>query len=332
MGRCARFGILIKSADVIEKLAHVDQVVLDKTGTLTKGLFEVTSWIVDANESGIDEIVYALESRSTHPIAKALIRFLKSRIDGKELPAVEDFSEKIGRGLSGRIGGHAYSIEGFSDALNESSESGTQIAIYKDQRRVGRVTLGDTLRSDTEKAVSQLRKLGLGVRILSGDCRSAVMSIARKLEIRHRDAFYEATPENKSRLISRLPRALMVGDGANDSIALASAYVGVAVHSGMEISMRAADVYDRAPGVMPVVHLIRISRETLKVIHRNFAFSLVYNLIGAIAAITGHVSPLFAAILMPISALTVFGSSIVGTRELRRIYSHMADENGEASA
>jgi Cu2+-exporting ATPase/Cu+-exporting ATPase len=99
----------------------------------------------------------------------------------------------------------------------------------------------------------------------------------------------------------------------------------------MEISMRAADVYQRQPGVMPIVHLIQISRETLKVIYRNFAFSLIYNFIGTYAAITGHVSPLFAAILMPISALTVFGSSMVGTRKLRRIYSQLADESQEAS-
>jgi Cu2+-exporting ATPase/Cu+-exporting ATPase len=118
----------------------------------------------------------------------------------------------------------------------------------------------------------------------------------------------------------------MVGDGANDAVALASAYVGIAVHSGMEISMRAADVYQREPGVTPIVQLVQVSRETLKVIYRNFAFSLIYNFIGMIAAISGQVSPLFAAVLMPISALTVFASSIVGTRRLRSLYREMEGE------
>ncbi|MFL5814925.1 MAG: heavy metal translocating P-type ATPase [Bdellovibrionia bacterium] len=336
MGRFARYGVLIKGADVIEKLAHVNQVVLDKTGTLTTGQFEVKKWLIDADQVGIEEAVYALETRSTHPIARALVSFLKPRLNGREIPGVEEFSETIGRGLSGRIQSHPYEVQALNEELlngspNLSNDAGTQIAILKDGNRVGRVTLGDSLRTDTESAVEKLRALKLGVKILSGDGKSAVMSVANRLGVGSRDAYFKASPEYKSEVIGKMPRALMVGDGANDSIALASAYVGVAVHSGMEISMRAADVYQRQPGVMPVVHLIRASRETLKVIYRNFAFSLVYNFIGTYAAITGHVSPLFAAILMPISALTVFGSSIVGTRKLRKIYSQLSDESQEAA-
>jgi Cu2+-exporting ATPase/Cu+-exporting ATPase len=333
MGHCARNGVLVKGADVLEKLAHVEEVVLDKTGTLTTGRFEVKSWIIDADQSEIEEAIYALELRSTHPIARALVKFFKPRIDGNALPSVDEFAETIGRGISGRVRGNLYTIESFSDWNGDSDTeaSGTQIVILKNGARVGRIILGDTLRSDTEPAIARLRKLGLGVKILSGDCKSAVMGVAHRLGVSSRDAIFKASPERKSELISKLPRALMVGDGANDSIALATAYVGVAVHSGMEISMRAADVYQRQPGVMPIVHLIQISRETLKVIYRNFAFSLIYNFIGTYAAITGHVSPLFAAILMPISALTVFGSSMVGTRQLRRIYSQLADESQEAS-
>jgi Cu2+-exporting ATPase/Cu+-exporting ATPase len=332
MGRFARYGVLIKGADVIEKLAHVNQVVLDKTGTLTTGHFEVKKWLVDADQSGIEEAVYSLETRSTHPIARALVSFLKLRMNDREIPDVEEFSETIGRGLSGRIQGHLYEVQGLNEeSVNGSGEAGTQIAIYKDGARVGRVTLGDSLRADTESAVEKLRSLKLGVKILSGDGKSAVMSVANRLGIGSQDSHFKASPEFKSLFIGKMPRALMVGDGANDSIALASAYVGVAVHSGMEISMRAADVYQRQPGVMPVVHLILASRETMKVIYRNFAFSLVYNFIGTCAAITGSVSPLFAAILMPISALTVFGSSIVGTRKLRKIYSQLSDESQEAA-
>jgi heavy metal translocating P-type ATPase len=336
MGNCAKNGLLVKGADVFEKLAHVDQVVLDKTGTLTTGRFEVTNWLTDGDVAGIEEAVFVLESRSSHPIAQALTRFLRPRLLGQTIPQIEDFSETLGFGVFGRVNGYAYSIQSDKEfskggSPSDTAETRTRIAIYRDGKRMGSVKLGDALRSDTQRAVEQLRKLGLGVGILSGDSKAAVMSVARKLGISTENAIAEASPETKCKIISEMPHTLMVGDGANDSIALASAYVGVAVHSGMEISMRAADVYHRVPGVMPVVHLIRVSRETLKVIHRNFAFSLVYNLIGTVAAITGHVSPLFAAVLMPISALTVFAYSIVGTRKLRRIYAQMAHEISEAT-
>jgi Cu2+-exporting ATPase/Cu+-exporting ATPase len=333
MGKCAQYGILVKGADVIEKLAHVDQVVLDKTGTLTTGRFEVKTWLIDSDESGVAEAVYALESRSTHPIAQAMVRYLKRQVNESAIPEVRDFAETIGQGVSGSIHGHLYAIRGYAGFAHseETAEAGTQVAIYKDDKRIGLISLGDTLRSDTERAVDQIRKLGLEVKILSGDCLGAVLSVAKRLGVRPYQAHAKASPESKSEFISALPRALMVGDGANDSIALASAYVGVAVHSGMEISMRAADVYQRVPGVMPIVHLVRVSRETLKVIYRNFAFSLVYNFIGTAAALTGHVSPLFAAILMPISALTVFGSSMIGTRALRKTYQQLAQESTEAT-
>ena len=107
----------------------------------------------------------------------------------------------------------------------------------------------------------------------------------------------------------------MVGDGANDALALSTAFVGIAVHGSMEVSLRAADVYLTTPGLGPVVQLVGLSRETMHTIHRNFLFSLLYNLAGGIAAATGHVDPLFAAILMPLSAFTVFSSSLYGTRK-----------------
>jgi Cu2+-exporting ATPase/Cu+-exporting ATPase len=109
----------------------------------------------------------------------------------------------------------------------------------------------------------------------------------------------------------------MVGDGANDANALAAAYVSIAVHGGMEVSLHSADAYCRKPGIKAIPELLVVARETMRLIHRNFAFSLVYNLIGIIGVIGGWVTPLFAAVLMPISAVTVFLSSLIGTRKLR---------------
>jgi Cu2+-exporting ATPase/Cu+-exporting ATPase len=110
----------------------------------------------------------------------------------------------------------------------------------------------------------------------------------------------------------------MVGDGANDANALAAAFVGGAVHGGMEVSLRSSDLYCRRPGITAIPALIVVSRETMKVIRRNFGFSLVYNAIGIAGVLAGFVTPLFAAVLMPISALTVFVSSVSGTPALRQ--------------
>jgi Cu2+-exporting ATPase/Cu+-exporting ATPase len=326
MGRCAKNGILVKGADVIEKLAHVDEVVLDKTGTLTTGEFTVQNWMMDAEAGSLESVILALELRSSHPIGRALVEFLKPRVLSQGLPEVLDFKETIGLGVSGTVQGHKYSIQGLEPDATDEGDAGTYVGVYLDDKRLGTIVLGDSLRADSVAAVNVLRKLGLKVGILSGDCRAAVLQVARKLGIESKFAIAKASPEAKSKFISALPRAVMVGDGANDAVALASAYVGIAVHSGMEISMRAADVYQREPGVTPIVQLVQVSRETLKVIYRNFAFSLIYNFIGMIAAISGQVSPLFAAVLMPISALTVFASSIVGTRRLRSLYREMEGE------
>ena len=112
----------------------------------------------------------------------------------------------------------------------------------------------------------------------------------------------------------------MVGDGANDALALAHAHVGVAIHSGMEISLLAAGVYFRNPGVQPLCELLMIARETLGVVRRNFFFSIVYNLIAGAFALSGKIDPLLAAVLMPLSAFTVFLSSLAGTPGMRRAF------------
>lgn len=323
MGRCARNGVLIKGADVLEKLAHVERVVLDKTGTLTTGEFQVKSWPERCLTADILSVVYALESRSAHPLARAICKFLINRKMVSPIAlGVSDFEERIGSGVSGCVAGVQYRLgKKYESESVTGSEKGTRVVIEREGAILGEVILADGLRDDSLLAIRALKKLGLRVGILSGDHTTAVQGAATALGIPLEEAVAEATPESKSAYIKKFKNTLMVGDGANDAVALASSYVGVAVHSGMEISMRAADVYQCNAGVMPVVQLITVARETLKVVHRGFAFSLLYNAIGAWAAITGHVNPLFAAVLMPASALTVFTSAIYGTPKLRKAWS-----------
>ncbi|MDR3608587.1 MAG: heavy metal translocating P-type ATPase [Oligoflexia bacterium] len=324
MGRCAKEGILIKGADTLEKLARVDSVMLDKTGTLTTGDFEVLDWA--SNDLPTLQAVRAIESRSAHPIAQAICRYLARRqITSDESIRIEDFREEIGRGVSARVNGDLYALRSAGDSGAENEDT-TQVVIEKNGKPIDRILLGDALRKDARKSVLALKRMGLRVGILSGDRRPAVLKVAKEIQIDPENAISSATPESKSELIQTLPFGLMVGDGANDAVALAAAYVGVAVHSGMEISMRAADVYQCQAGVAPIVRLITVARETVRVIHRGFAFSLVYNALGTVAAISGKVNPLFAAILMPLSALTLFASSTAGTRKLRAA---LSDKEGD---
>ncbi|MCM2279722.1 MAG: cadmium-translocating P-type ATPase [Oligoflexia bacterium] len=316
IGRASRQGMLIKGADALERLASADSVYLDKTGTLTSGEFGVLEWSAAAGrEREAERAALALEARSNHPVARAIVRHLsaKGAPEAGAIAEVHDFQERLGRGVSGRIGGVAYELR-----QAEPGASGTEVVLSAGGETIARIALGDQLREGAREAVERLRASGLEPAILSGDAEGPVARVAAALGIPADKTHARATPERKSELIRGEARALMVGDGANDAAALSSAYVGVAVHGGMEVSLRAADAYLARPGVGPVLELVTAARESMKVVRRNLAFSLVYNVIGGGAALLGWVDPLFAAVLMPLSALTVFVSSIAGTRTMRR--------------
>ncbi|MBI3556276.1 MAG: cadmium-translocating P-type ATPase [Deltaproteobacteria bacterium] len=307
LGRAARAGILIKGADVLEKISQAENIVLDKTGTLTVGQFEVLDFSQVQPLENFKETLCAIESKSKHPIAKAIVAFLKPQLEA-ELPAVTGFKELLGTGVEGTAHGRKLTLQ----PLREFR--GTAVGIYWDEALAGEVHLGDRLRPDTAQCIEALKRFGLNPYIVSGDNHGAVENAAAQIGIPLSQTMACTDPESKQRFIEAHERSIMVGDGANDALALSTAFVGVAVHGSMEVSLRAADVYLTRPGLRPVVELIRIGRETMHTIHRNFAFSLLYNLAGGMAAATGHVTPLFAALLMPLSAFTVFGSSLIGTR------------------
>ncbi|MGZ3709810.1 MAG: heavy metal translocating P-type ATPase, partial [Bdellovibrionota bacterium] len=320
IGRFAKAGILIKGSEVIERLSQVREVFLDKTGTLTSGTPVVMNWDSkdDAQARQItDAAVLALESNSRHPVAKALVRRLEGTV--RAAPQLTHFVELLGHGVSGRVGADFYEVV---RAATSSSDQ-TVVSVRKNGSEVAAVYLGDQLREDSTSAVKSLRRLELRTWILSRDLRGAVSAVAASVGIPGMSVASERTPEQKRDLVFRHPFSLMVGDGANDSIALAEAHVGIAVHSGAEVSLRAADIYLSTPGVAPVSRLITVSRETMRVIRRNFRISLLYNLIAGTAALLGKIDPLFAAVLMPVSSLSVIASSLLGTRKMRAVFKEM---------
>jgi Cu2+-exporting ATPase/Cu+-exporting ATPase len=174
------------------------------------------------------------------------------------------------------------------------------------------------MREDAAAAVRELEGLGCPVAVLSGDAEPVVAGLGRDLGIPPDRAFSRLMPEAKHARIHAASRALMVGDGTNDALALQAAHVGVAMHGGMDISLRAADVYLARPELGAVPALVVLGRETRRVLRRNFALSIAYNLVGGAASLAGWIDPLAAAVIMPLSSVTVLLSSTCGTAELRR--------------
>lgn len=305
LSKASEQGIIIKSDEVIEKLAKVQHVFIDKTGTLTYGKLKVTNFKEEKSSIlPVKDIIYNLESRTRHPVARALLDSIK----GEKVSVLEvtDFKEILGTGVTGIIHNHFYEIR----------KSG----IFEDGELVATFDVMDTIRPDSSAVLKQIMNLGARISILSGDKKEVVQKIAKEVSLDEASALYQLGPEEKSALIRKTSHSMMVGDGANDAIALSSADVGVAVMGAMDISLRAADVYLTTPGLVPVEKLIVLSKETMKVIRRNLILSLLYNSVSVVCAFAGIINPLIAAIIMPVSSLTILFSTLAGTKQSRNLW------------
>ncbi|RMF84243.1 MAG: cation-translocating P-type ATPase [Planctomycetota bacterium] len=242
---------------------------------------------------------------------------------------VEQMTHTTGRGVRGRVDGVDV-IVGSPSFVREhadrdahdadrwlaqmESESLSPVLVAVDGRIRAAAGLRDTLRADASAALSSLRASGWKVGILSGDQRAAVAAVADELGVFDAGVHAEASPERKLETVERARSehgaVVMVGDGVNDAAALSAADVGVAVHGGAEVSLAAADVYLSRPGLAPIVSLVRRGRRTVSVIRQGLSVSLAYNVITASLAMGGLINPLVAAILMPLSSLTVLAIAL----------------------
>jgi len=317
VGRAARRGILIKGGETLEALSRAGHAWLDKTGTLTEGRTAVLRF---HGERRWLTVAAALEAEVSHPTAKAIV----AAADPGPLPAVEQGQiEVAARGVQGtvegaliQLGSRAWLVEqgvsiepGIDATADEWAEDGVSpVLIAADGRTVALAGCGDPVRAESAAALRQLEQRGWTTGILSGDHPRVVAAVAQQLGLGASAAHGAVSPEDK---LSRVEQSheqgpvLMVGDGVNDAAALSAATVGVAVHGGAEASLAAADVYLTRPGLEPVVELLDGAKATMGIIRRNLAVSLVYNLVGAGLAMSGVITPLVAAVLMPISSLTV---------------------------
>jgi P-type Cu2+ transporter len=321
VARAAKRRILIKGGDVLQRLSRPGTIWLDKTGTLTTGRMTVLDWFGDTSVLGL---VAAVERHASHPVGRALVSWAEAHGDGLA-PAPDEVEPSQQGGIVGRFGSLELVIGNQAfvatrarvpDALLESAASMVQaghapVFVAAGGVVVAVAALGDPLRPDAGPAIERLRREGWTVGIASGDHREIVREVGRRLGLPPERCLGGLTPGDKVELVSRGEHVVMVGDGVNDSAALAAAGVGIATHEGAEASLRAAPVYLGRPGLLGVLELLAASRSTMRTIRRNLAVSLTYNSLAVGLAAAGLINPLVAAVLMPMSSLSVVGSSLV---------------------
>jgi Cu+-exporting ATPase len=333
-GRGAEHGVLIKSAAALETLHRVDTVVFDKTGTLTTGRPVVTDVIAVAGggEDDVLGLAAAAEQGSEHPIGEALVTRAKER--GLALPPVTEFSTAPGQGIDalapeGRLllgnralmdarGVDVSALVPRAEAL--AAEGKTVVYLAVAFRPLGLLAVADTLKPEARAVVAALRRRGIEVAMLTGDNRRTAAAIARAAGVDR--VLAEILPEDKAREIARLQesgrRVAMVGDGINDAPALAQAEVGIAMGSGTDVAIEAADVTLMRGDLRGVVAAVDLSRRTIRIVKENLAWAFGYNVV-LIPVAAGLLYPLWGVLLSPIlaGAAMAFSSVSVVTNSLR---------------
>jgi P-type Cu2+ transporter len=309
VGRAAKHGILIKSGEALEALARPGVLFLDKTGTVTEGRTTLVEWEA---EDRVKPLILSLEAHSPHPLAAGF----REAWAGLAFPEAREVASTGGGGLEGLVAGRRVAVgsPAFIRARIDrpappDTTAGhlTPVWVMVDGRLAARAGFGDPVRAEAPQVLARLRSLGMRLRLLSGDAPSVVGAVGARTGFAPGECRGGASPEEKLAVIEAAARhepVVMVGDGVNDAAAIARATVGIAVRGGAEASLAAADVY-LAAGLPALVPLMRGADRTLRVIRRNIGFSLVYNVAGAVLAVTGIINPLIAAVLMPVSSLTV---------------------------
>lgn len=300
-------GIIIKNPSVFEKILTVQNLFFDKTGTLTEGQLRFTQSFPGDLTNEEKQIILGLENISYHPIAQNL------RMQWNDiLPAqIKRAKENVSEGVEGYFNDDFYQLKSSS----VSNDRGLmQVEFIKNYKRIAYLYFSDQIRHDSVETVEILKNRFQQVNILSGDRSSEVAVIAKKVNLPPQQTYIGYSAEQKEKLILSTSRSCMIGDGSNDALALQAADVGIAVKGSTDLSLAHADVYLTESGLKPILKLLSFAEKTQRTIKANIAISLIYNSIGGMLALTGFISPMLAAILMPISSLFLILSTLWGLR------------------
>lgn len=328
----AKHNILFKTAAALEETGRIKTVVLDKTGTVTKGKPTVTD-IICADGTGENELIesaYSLEIKSEHPLAKAVVEYAAE--NGLTARATENFTVLPGNGLMGETdgtavyGGNMNFIKTHADADNDlitqaeklSSQGKTPLFFCTDKKMLGIIAVSDVIKDDSAEAISELRGSGIRVVMLTGDNRRTAEAIAKTAGID--EVIADVLPDGKESAVSELMKGgkvAMVGDGINDAPALTRADIGIAIGAGVDIAIDAADVVLMKSSLSDVVSAINLSRATLRNIHENLFWAFIYNVLGIpiaagvfIHTFGWQLNPMLGAAAMSLSSFCVVTNAL----------------------
>ena len=318
----ARYGILYKSAEALERAGRVSTVVFDKTGTLTKGEPSVTD--VYPCDERLLSYAYSVEQKSSHPLARAIVSYAEK--NGTELLESDGFSTLVGSGVTASVDG--VKITGASPAFAKkhvafseeedrlcaklSGEGKTPLAFFTDERLLGVIAVADTVRDDAREAIAHLKKMKIHTVMLTGDNPITAGAVAKSVGVD--EVIAQAMPDEKAARIASISehgKVAMVGDGINDAPALTAAYLGIAVGAGTDIAIDSADVVLTGIGVTDAARAITLGRATLRNIKQNLFWAFFYNAVcipvaaGALSFIGITLTPMIGAAAMSLSSVCV---------------------------
>ncbi|THA86604.1 heavy metal translocating P-type ATPase [Streptomyces sp. A0592] len=323
-GRGARLGILVKGPQSLEALRHVDVIVLDKTGTLTTGHMSVVQVTETAGGIGLDAAVRlagAVEQGSEHPLGRAVVSYAQRAAARGPLPGVAGFLAVPGSGVTGIVEGRRVEVRtpgdglpaSLAQALAEAEAAAlTPVLVRVDGFDEALIALGDVLRPGSYRAVDRLRRLGVEPVLATGDREATARAVARELGITEVHA--HCSPEGKAALVRELRgggrRVAVIGDGVNDAAALAEADLGIAMGSGTDVAIGAADVTLVRGDIEAVADAVRLARRTLATIRLNLVWAFGYNAVTVPLAAVGLLGPMLAAAAMSASSVLVVANSL----------------------
>ncbi len=338
VGKWAQAGILIKDAATLQKLHNVDTIIMDKTGTLTKGKPELTAVhnISQKTDEEIVHIVASLEKYSEHPIAEAIVSYAEQK--NIPLRAVENFVSMKWKWLQGKVDNEEYFVGNarliddmklkYDTSLvdRETKEGKTPIILANKKEVLAIIMVADALKSETKDSIAQLKKLGVKIIMMTGDAKNTAEYIGKLVGID--TIFAEVSPEDKLMKIRELQSenhiVAMVGDGVNDAPALAQSDVGIAMATGTDVAIESAGIAILHGDIAKIVKAIRLSKITMRGIKQNLFWAFIYNLVGIpLAAWVFYplfgwlLNPIFAGLAMAFSSVSVVSNSLrIKTKKL----------------
>lgn len=324
MGKAALNGILFKNGESLEQLCKANTIIFDKTGTITEGKLTVKDvYTFDISEKELLKYLYSIENKSEHPIANAIIEYSKLK---NILPEnIDDFENKPGKGIKGRIGDKTIiagnksfildnhiDIEAFEKISKENLKNTSSLFLAVDGKLKGLVTISDNIRTDSALTISKIKDMNIEPLLLSGDNENVTKWIASEVNIQK--YFAEVIPQEKSNIIKNLQsdnkHVVMVGDGINDAPALAQSDVGIAIGNGTDVAIESASVVLIKNDLNSVVNSIELSKKTIRTIKQNLFWAFIYNMIGIPLAAAGMFNPMIAAFAMSLSSVSVISNSL----------------------